>query len=91
MNVIKGFFIIILIVGIVLLCLYFLNSKMDKTQPKIIYKYIPRTLQEEEESPIYVSEIFKTMFSQKSTWIDDSSEMEIRRQEMLNKYFISLV
>ena len=64
---------------------------MDKTQPKIIYKYIPRTIQEEEESPIYVSEIFKTMFSQNSSWIDSINEDTIRRQEMLNKYFISLV
>jgi hypothetical protein len=91
MNVIKGFFIIILIIGIILLSLYFLNSKMDKSQPKIIYKYIPRTLQEEEESPVYVSEIFKTMFSQPSTWISDTDELTIRRQSALNKYFISLV
>lgn len=63
---------------------------MDKTQPKIIYKYIPRTF-EDLESPIYVSEIFKTMFSQPSTWIDSINEDTIRRQEMLNKYFISLV
>ena len=91
MNIIKGFFIITLMIGIIFFCLYFLNSKMDKTQPKIIYKYIPRTIQEEEESPIYVSEIFKTMFSQNSSWIDSINEDTIRRQEMLNKYFISLV
>ena len=91
MNVIKGIFIIILIIGIVLFCLYFLNSKMDKSQPKIIYKYIPRTLQEEEQSPIYISQIFKSMFSQNSSWIDSVNENVIRKQEMLNKYFISLV
>ena len=91
MNITKGVFIIILMIGIILFCLYFLNSNMDKTQPKIIYKYIPRTLQEEEESPIYVSEIFKTMFSQPSSWIDSQNEDTIRRQENLNKYFISLV
>lgn len=91
MNVIKGIFIIILIIGIVLFCLYFLNSKMDKSQPKIIYKYIPRNLKEEEQSPIYISQIFKTMFSQPSTWIDSLNSDTIRRQEMINKYFISLV
>lgn len=46
-------------------------SKINNTCPKnkIIYKYIPRTLEEEEESSVYVTDIFKTMFSQPSPWI----------------------
>ena len=92
MNVTKGGFIILLMTGIILLIVYFITkSQLESCQQKIIYKYIPRTLQEEEESPIFVSEIFKTMFSQPSTWIDSVNEDTIRRQEGLNNYFISLV
>ena len=62
-----------------------------KIQEKIVYKYIPQSFVEEEESPVYVSEIFKTMFSQPSTWIDSIDADAIRRQEGLNNYFISQI
>ena len=57
----------------------------------MLYKYIPQTLVEEESSPIFVSQIFKTMFSQPSTWIDSIDADAIRRQEGLNNYFISQI
>jgi hypothetical protein len=66
-----------------------INSKVSNIQEKVLYKYIPQTLTEESESPVYVSEIFKTMFSQPSTWIDSIDADAIRRQEGLNNYFIS--
>ena len=71
MNIINGLIIIFFIIGIILLVIYFsLKYQNDNCKQKIIYKYIPRTLAEEEEDPVYVSEIFKTMFTQPSVWID---------------------
>ena len=90
MDLTKGFFILLLILGITLIIIYMnINSQVSNIQQKIIYKYIPQSLVEEEESPVYVSEIFKTMFSQPSTWIDSIDADAIRRQEGLNNYFIS--
>jgi hypothetical protein len=91
MNLVKGFFIITLILGIILIVVYFLvlNQLEDTDKNKIIYKYIPRTLKEDEESPIYVSEIFKTMFTQPSVWIDSINEDSKRKEEDINKYYIS--
>ena len=81
-----------LIVGIILVVIYInINSQVEKIQEKVLYKYIPQTLAEEDESPVYVSEIFKTMFSQPSTWIDSIDADAIRRQEGLNNYFISQI
>jgi hypothetical protein len=87
MNLGKGIFILILITGIVLLILYFTTN--NNTEPKIIYKYLPRTLEEEENEPVFATEIFKTMFSQPSVWIDSAYENTIRRTEVPNKYYIS--
>ena len=56
---------------------------------KTIYKYIPHTLEEEEESPVYVSEIFKTMFTQPSVWLNSMNDIYFRKTEDINKYFIS--
>lgn len=35
---------------------------------KIIYRYIPRTFEEEQNEPVYVTDIFKTLFSQPGVW-----------------------
>ena len=90
MYLLKGFSLIFLIIGIVLLVVYFITMKaVSNVEQKVVYRYIPRTLEEEMESPVYISEIFRTMFSQPSTWIDSTDEDAIRRNENMNKYFIS--
>jgi hypothetical protein len=90
MNVIKGFFILILMLGIILLGVYFIvKEETFICDKKTVYKYIPRTLKEEEESPIYVSEIFRTMFTQPSVWIDSINENQERKTDTINKYYIS--
>ena len=92
MNLTRGFFTLFLIIGIILIVVYInINSQVSKIQEKVLYKYIPQTLIEEESSPIFVSQIFKTMFSQPSTWIDSIDADAIRRQEGLNNYFISQI
>lgn len=87
MNLGKGIFIIILMTGIGLLILYFTSN--NNTDPKVIYKYLPRTLEEEENEPVFATEIFKTMFTQPSVWINSTYDNTIRRTEVPNKYFIS--
>lgn len=89
MNLVKGFFIIALIVGITLLIIYYILNQEEGFKQNIIYKYIPRTLKEDEESPIFVSEIFKTMFSQPSVWIDSINIDQDRMKEKIDKFYIS--
>ncbi len=90
MDFIKGFMIIIFIIGIILLTVYFMSrSEVEQCDKKIIYKYIPRTLEEEETEPIFVSEIFGPMFTQPSVWVDSIYEDDKRKTQLLNKYFVS--
>ncbi len=91
MELVKGFFILIFIVSVILLTVYFMSKAeiSEKCDLKIIYKYLPRTLQEEETEPVYVTQIFKTMFTQPSVWIDSTYQDTIRRTEQINKYFIT--
>jgi len=62
---------------------------LSSEKEHIVYRYIPRSLKEEEEEPVYVSEIFKKMFSEQSPWISSSQDLDVRKVEALNKYFIS--
>jgi hypothetical protein len=89
MNLLKGFFIITLIIGIVLLVIYYILNKEEGYRQNVIYKYIPRTLKEDEESPIFVSEIFKSMFTQPSVWIDSINIDKNRTKDKIDKFYIS--
>lgn len=89
MNLVRGFFIIALIIGIILLIIYYILNQEEGFKQNIVYKYIPRTLEEDEMSPIYVSEIFKTMFTQPSVWIDSINIDQDRAKEKIDKFYIS--
>ena len=90
MELIKGFMIILFIIGIVFLTIYFMSrSEIATCDKKVVYKYLPRTLEEEEEEPVFVSQILSPMFTQPSVWIDSIYEDDKRKTQLLNKYFIT--
>ena len=72
MELLRGIFILMFMVGIIMLITYFIikSELNNKCSDKIIYKFIPRTLEDKEKEPVFVSQIFKTMFTQPSVWID---------------------
>ncbi len=60
-------------------------------QEKIEYRYLPRTPQELLNEPVFPSDIFSTMFSQPDPWILTLNDLDTRKREKINKYFISAV
>lgn len=68
-------------------------TKTDATCPsnQVVYRYIPRTLEEEMDDPVYISDIFNTMFTQPSPWINNVDNDMDRKKESVNKYFISQI
>lgn len=62
--------------------------KVD-VKPQIEYKYIPRTFEEEQNHPEYVTDIFSAMFSEDTPWIKSIYEYDYKKKELLNKFFIS--
>lgn len=87
----KTTILIILFIGVLLMTIESIKVYMGHNKPKtrIEYRYIPRTYEDEMSEPIFVSEIFDTMFSQPSPWLLSVREYDQRKQENINKYFIS--
>jgi hypothetical protein len=87
MNII----ILIIFIGILLVSIEIVKvqSNYYHKEPKIIYKYIPRTFEEEQNDPVSVSDIFYTMFSQPSPWINSVRIYDREKQEKINKYFVT--
>lgn len=61
----------------------------DKCEKKIIYRYIPRTLEEELDSPVYLTEVLKSMFTQPSPWNASLDNNMFRKQTAYNNLFIN--
>lgn len=80
---------IMIFIGLILIIVNMVQDNQKCPAKEIEYRYIPRTLEEEEAEPVYVSDIFKTMFSQQSPWIFSIQNMDRKKQEAVNKFFIS--
>ena len=64
-----------------------INAGLTKKDPTVIYRYIPRSFEEEQNDPILVSDIFETMFSQPSPWVGSIRTYDQRKHDAINKYF----
>ena len=80
---------IIIFFGILSIAISITKTTSGCPKEKIIYRYIPRSFKEEQEEPVYVSDIFETMFTQSSPWVRSVSSFDDRKAEAINKYFIS--
>ncbi len=87
----KSIILLIIFIGIIFVTIE--TVKMYKIsiseQPKVEYRYIPRSYNEEQLEPIYPSEIFETMFSMPSPWIMSIKNYDQQKQETINQYFIN--
>ena len=87
----KQIILLLLFVGVIFITIGMtkaMNKPVEKYD-KIIYKYIPRTFEEEQLNPIPVSDVFETMFSQPDPWTTSMRNYDVRKQENINRYFIS--
>jgi hypothetical protein len=85
----KLLLIIIFFIGLILIVIELTKNSFRCPKEKIVYRFIPRTLEEESKEPVLVSEVFKTMFSQPSTWAGGVNDLDTRKRESINKFFIS--
>ncbi len=72
---------IFLLIGIIIILVAVIIDKKQTHEKQIIYRYIPRTFEEEQKEPVYPSDIFEVMFSQPSPWIYGVSYHELPRKE----------
>ena len=88
------------IIGLICLIIGFILIYVDQyyrykynllPQQKIEYRYLPRTPREQMDEPVFPSDIFETMFSQPDPWILTLNDLDTRKREDINKYFISAV
>jgi hypothetical protein len=85
----KNIIILLIFIGIIFVVVDIVRTEQVCPQNKIIYRFIPRTLDEELDSPAFATDIFRVMFSQPSPWIKSIDNMTLRKREDINQFFIS--
>jgi hypothetical protein len=88
---IKQIIVLLVFLGLMLIITDVVRIKAGLVQqkPKIIYRYIPRTFEEEQLDPTYVSEVFDRMFGKESPWVSSIRTYDERKQEKINQYFVT--
>ena len=59
----------IILLGLIFILIGYMKQTQKLIPPKIEYRYIPRTFEEEQENPAKISQIFSDMFQQTTPWI----------------------
>lgn len=85
----KSILLLLLFFGSLFVIIEIMKSKHQCKPNKIIYRYVPKTFEEEQNNQPMVSDIFQTMFSQPSPWINSINSHDDRVKEDINAYFIS--
>lgn len=78
-----------LIIGIILIIIDIIktNFKNATQKEKIIYRYIPRSFSEEQEEPVYATDVFRTMFKDDSPWVKSVTELDIKKNDEIYAFF----
>lgn len=66
-----------MMVGLFLVYVAFKTSEKVCPPQKVIYKFIPRTLKEEMENPVKVTEVFYKMFNSPNVFIGDNAGYQV--------------
>jgi len=85
----KFIILVLLFVGILFVSISIILSRVKCQNEKIIYKYIPQSFEEQQMNEPPVSKIFEKIFKSPDTWIGSINELDRKKQEEINKYFIS--
>ena len=75
-------------VGMLAITVGYVNQLKKCPPPKIEYRYVPRTFQQDQENPVKISELYHTMFAEPTPWIRNMGVSTPKSNE-INRYFVS--
>ena len=87
----KNILILFIFIGIIFVVVALVNQSNECPTQKVVYRYIPRSFEEEQEEPVYATDIFRTMFTQPDPWVSSINEYDYKQKDKLNKFFISQI
>lgn len=87
----KEILILLIFIGVIFMIIEIVKTSAQCPQQQTIYRYIPRSFEEEQLEPVFPSSVFRVMFEQASPFEQSIDQMDIQRTEAINKYFVSQI
>ena len=87
MTLYKNILFIVAIVALIFIIIDLVRTYYKCPPNRTIYRFIPRTFKEEQENPVPLDDLFKTMFEQPSPWVHTFDIHKSKRD--INDDFIS--
>lgn len=85
----KNILLLLIFIGIILVLIPVIQDKKECPKNEIIYRYIPRTFNEQQANPAFPSVIFTQMFNSVDPWIEYIANTNQAKQGSTNNFFIS--
>lgn len=85
-----------IILILILISVIFISVNVTKLNFKcpskeIVYKYVPKKTLDAQFEDNYASDLFKSMFTQTSPWVNSLLDYDREKTENINKYFINQI
>lgn len=65
----KGIIFFILFVGLIFIAAGYLQANQKCPPPLVVYRYIPRTFEEEQDNPVPLTSIFGSLFAEPDAYM----------------------
>lgn len=65
----KGIILCLFFAGVIFVVIGYINQLRQCPPPKVEYRYIPRTFDEEQNDQVKVSQLFRNLFELPSPWL----------------------
>lgn len=65
----KSIIVLLSFIGIVAIVIGYINQIKQCPPPRVEYRYIPRTFEDEQNDPVKVTKLFRNMFEDSTPWV----------------------
>lgn len=65
----KSIIVLLSFIGIVAIIIGYVNQLKQCPHPKVEYRYIPRSFEDEQNDPVKITKVFKDMFETPTPWL----------------------
>jgi ABC-type Mn2+/Zn2+ transport system ATPase subunit len=81
--------VILTFLGIIAMSIGYVNQIKKCPQPKVEYRYVPRTFQQDQDNPVKIAELYHAMFTEPTPWLRSLGDGDKNKE--INRYYISQI
>ena len=78
-------------IGLIFICINLTKLNFKCPKKEVIYKYVPKKTIDAQFEDNFPTDLFKSLFTQNSPWVQSLLDYDREKSENVNKYFIDQI